>query len=116
MVLYGATGFTGKLCASYLASKRKDEKFTWAIAGRSQKRLEALINELNLDDVQWIVADSNDVKALTSLVNNTKVVLSTAGPFAKYLIVKFQRFGTNLVGLCAAYGTHYCDITGEVIF
>jgi len=64
-----------------------------------------LINE-DCKNVDILVADSKDIIGLAKIVLSTKVVCSTAGPFSK--------FGSNLVGLCANYGTDYCDITGEV--
>jgi short subunit dehydrogenase-like uncharacterized protein len=99
LVLFGATGFTGRLVAEYLA--RSPEKPRWAIAGRSRARLEALGT-----GVPVLVADAHDREALDALARRTTVVCTTAGPYAKY--------GSELVGACAEAGTHYCDLTGEV--
>ena len=82
IIVYGATGFTGKLCARYLSENAKDIK--WAIAGRNKKKLEDIKKDLSLD-VDIFIAESNDEDALDSITLNTQVVLSTAGPFHRYL-------------------------------
>ena len=102
IILYGASGFTGKLCAEYLQKNYSD--LNWAIAGRDKKKLENLKNSLNLD-CDIFIAAGEDKEAIDNFVSKTKVVLSTAGPFAMYsnLIVKS----------CVENKTHYTDITGE---
>ncbi len=102
IILYGASGFTGKLCAEYLQKNYSD--LNWAIAGRNKKKLENLKNSHNLD-CDILIADGDDKEAIDNFVSKTKVVLSTAGPFARYsnLIVKS----------CVENKTHYTDITGE---
>ena len=102
IVVYGATGFTGKLCAKYLSENSVD--LNWAIAGRNKEKLEELKKELSLD-VDIFIAESNDEKALDSITKNTKVVLSTAGPF--------HRYSSNLVKSCVKNSSDYVDITGE---
>ncbi len=101
IVLFGATGFTGKLVGEYLAGAAHRESLRWAIAGRSRDKLEAL----GLG-VPVVVADALDPAAMRALAGRTTVVCTTAGPFA--------RFGSELVRACADAGTHYCDLTGEV--
>ncbi len=102
IVLYGATGFTGQLCAKYLMNNYPD--LNWAIAGRDKEKLEQLKSDINFSgDV--LIADGQDLEALNALAEQTKVVLSTAGPFARY--------GSLLVQACVEEGTHYTDITGE---
>ena len=102
IVVYGATGFTGKLCAKYLSENSVD--LNWAIAGRNKEKLEELKKELFLD-VDIFIAESNDEKALDNITKNTKVVLSTAGPF--------HRYSSNLVKSCVKNSSDYVDITGE---
>ncbi|MDC0070933.1 saccharopine dehydrogenase NADP-binding domain-containing protein [Rhodobiaceae bacterium] len=102
IVVYGATGFTGKLCAKYLSENSVD--LNWAIAGRNKEKLEELKKELSLD-VDIFIAESNDEKALDNITKNTKVVLSTAGPF--------HRYSSNLVKSCVKNSSDYVDITGE---
>jgi len=102
IVLYGATGFTGQLCAKYLMNNYPD--LNWAIAGRDKEKLEQLKSDINFSgDV--LIADGQDLEALNALAEQTKVVLSTAGPFARY--------GSLLVQACVEQGSHYTDITGE---
>jgi short subunit dehydrogenase-like uncharacterized protein len=99
VILFGATGFTGALVAQYLA--RAKGPLRWAVAGRSKDKLEAL----GLG-VPVIVADALDGAAVDALARRTRVVCTTAGPYAKY--------GSELVRACAEHGTHYCDLAGEV--
>ena len=102
IILYGATGFTGKLCAEYLRDNYPEIK--WAIAGRDSQKLNDLKNTLNLN-CDIYVASGDDKESIDNFVSKTRVVLSTAGPFARYsnLIVKS----------CVENKTHYTDITGE---
>ena len=102
MVLYGATGFTGTLCAEYLAKNLEPTK--WAVAGRNSSKLEKLVQSIGVD-VEVIVADADDIEGLNDMTARSKVVLSTAGPF--------HRYGSNLVAACVKNATHYVDITGE---
>ena len=102
IIVYGATGFTGQICCKYLRDNYKD--LTWAMSGRNQEKLEQIKSELNLD-CDIVVADGADLEALRSLTVQTKVILSTAGPFARY--------GSMLVQACVENETHYTDITGE---
>ena len=99
LVLFGASGFTGRLVADHIA--RSGDRPRWAIAGRDRGKLEAL--DLG---VQVLVADAHDRPALDALARRTKVVCTTVGPYARY--------GSELVAACAEAGTHYCDLTGEV--
>lgn len=106
IVVYGATGFVGVLTAKYLAEHAPpDVKI--ALGGRSQERLERTRAELGVD---WplVVADSGDPEAVTAMANSARVVATTVGPYWKY--------GKPLVEACAASGTHYADLTGEVLF
>eukprot|EP00615_Pteridomonas_danica_P004518 CAMPEP_0114364240 /NCGR_PEP_ID=MMETSP0101-20121206/27309_1 /TAXON_ID=38822 ORGANISM="Pteridomonas danica, Strain PT" /NCGR_SAMPLE_ID=MMETSP0101 /ASSEMBLY_ACC=CAM_ASM_000211 /LENGTH=456 /DNA_ID=CAMNT_0001511565 /DNA_START=11 /DNA_END=1381 /DNA_ORIENTATION=+ len=105
VVIYGATGFTGKLVANYLATKY-DPAFKWAIAGRSESKLKALKKEFNpAFPVGIIIADSSDPKTLNELMTKTKVVITTVGPYTEY--------GTPLIEAAAKSGVHYCDLSGE---
>lgn len=103
LVIYGATGFTGALVAEYLHQTQSG--LSWAIAGRSQRKLDLLKDRINAPDLETIVADSESSDDMRRLVTSTRVVISTVGPYA--------RFGTPLVEACATEGTHYCDLTGE---
>ena len=102
IVVYGATGFTGQISCKYLRDNYKD--LAWAVAGRNRDKLEQVKSDSELEcDV--IVAHGDDLESLKSLASQTKVVLSTAGPFARY--------GSLLVQACVEEGAHYTDITGE---
>jgi short subunit dehydrogenase-like uncharacterized protein len=101
LIVWGASGFTGKLVTEHLFDKYgPDGELRWAIAGRNQAKLEAIAG------VPIIIGDALDTESMQRLARETKVVLTTVGPYAKY--------GTPLVEACAANGTDYCDITGEV--
>ncbi len=106
VVVYGASGFVGRLTAIYLA-KSAPAGTRIALGGRSQAKLEAVRDELGVD---WpiVIADSADAAALKTLAESTKVVATTVGPYAKY--------GMPLVQACAEAGTHYADLTGEALF
>jgi short subunit dehydrogenase-like uncharacterized protein len=109
VVLYGATGFVGKLTAEYLARAAPDEARI-GLAGRSQAKLEAVRDELGSRAAHWplIVADAADRAALDELAGQTTTVATTVGPYRHY--------GMPLVEACAAAGTHYSDLTGEPLF
>jgi short subunit dehydrogenase-like uncharacterized protein len=106
IVLFGATSFVGRLTAAYLA-RAAPGGVSLALAGRSRERLESVRGELGVD---WplIVADSSDPAAMADLAGGARVVASTVGPYLRY--------GLPLVEACAAAGTHYADLTGEVLF
>ena len=111
LLLWGATGFTGRLAAEWLAARYADARV--ALGGRSEEKLEKLRDELVAIDPKcaaWPirVADALDVPALDALVPEARVVATTAGPFSLY--------GHELAAACARHGTDYCDITGEVPF
>ena len=102
IIVYGATGFTGQICCKYLRDNYKD--LNWAMAGRNKEKLERIKSEFNLG-CDIVVANGADIDALRSLASQTQVVLSTAGPFARY--------GSLLVQACVEENSHYTDITGE---
>ena len=106
LVVYGATGFVGRLTAQYLAAHAPDGARI-GLAGRSRERLENVGRELGAD---WpiVVADSQDADALRAMAESARVVATTVGPYAKY--------GMPLVEACATAGTHYADLTGEILF
>src|SRR4051794_31780876 len=109
VVVYGATGFVGRLTAAYLAEHAPADARI-ALAGRSRERLEAVRTRLGGRAVDWpvLVADSADRAALDEITGTSRAVATTVGPYARY--------GLPLVMSCAEAGTHYADLTGEVLF
>jgi short subunit dehydrogenase-like uncharacterized protein len=112
IVVFGATSFVGKILCRYLLTQQvyKTHTLRWAIAARSADKLKALLLELqeeglNTAGLATILADSSDETSLRSMCKQTKVIVSTVGPYALY--------GESLVKLCAELGTDYCDLTGE---
>jgi short subunit dehydrogenase-like uncharacterized protein len=109
VAVFGATGFTGRLVAGYLAAHAPGGVRV-GLAGRSQKRLADVREQLPAAAAAWplLAADSADPAALAALAQKTQVVVSTVGPY--------RRQGLALVEACAAAGTDYADLTGEVLF
>ncbi len=110
IVLWGATGFTGRLVAEYLA-RHADDRVHWAIGGRNQNKLETVRQSLtavkpDLANLPILIGNSLDDASMQTIVSQTRVVCTTVGPYTKY--------GTPLVAACAAQGVDYCDLTGEV--
>ena len=106
IIVFGATGFVGRLTAAYLLGAAP-EGTRIALGGRSREKLERTASELGAD-VPLVVADSQDTEALAAMAGSTRVVATTVGPYLKY--------GLPLVDACAAAGTHYADLTGEPLF
>ena len=109
VVVFGATGFVGRLVAEYLARAAPDG-LRVGLAGRSLDRLSAVRSGLGPKAAAWplIEADSSDVASLNALAARTRVVATTVGPY--------RRLGMPLVVACVEAGTHYADLTGEVGF
>ncbi|ELT45637.1 saccharopine dehydrogenase family protein [Arthrobacter nitrophenolicus] len=109
LVLYGATGFVGRLIAGYVA-EHAPAGLRVGLAGRSTSRLEAVRSELPAAARGWalIEADSEDADSIAALAAGTRVLFSTVGPYAKH--------GLPVVEACARAGTHYADLAGEVSF
>ncbi|AKU16427.1 saccharopine dehydrogenase family protein [Luteipulveratus mongoliensis] len=109
VVLYGATGFVGKLTARHLA-KAAPEGTRIGLAGRTQAKLEQVRAELGERAADWpiVIADASDGASLAALAERAHVVITTVGPYASY--------GLPLVEACARAGTDYVDLTGEVLF
>ncbi|MGE0214815.1 saccharopine dehydrogenase family protein [Mycolicibacterium sp.] len=108
IVVYGATGFVGKLTARYLAATAGGARI--ALAGRSADRLLAVRETLGEAAQSWplITADADQPSSLNGLAASARVVITTVGPYLKY--------GLPLVAACAAAGTDYADLTGEPLF
>ena len=107
IVVYGATGFTGRLVAEYLNQQYGvNGEVVWAMAGRSLAKLEQVRDEMGISqDVPLVVADSSDLASINAMVERSAVVCTTVGPY--------QLYGNELVEACAAAGTDYVDLCGE---
>jgi short subunit dehydrogenase-like uncharacterized protein len=110
IIVYGATGFTGQLVAEYLAANyvgKDDPK--WAMAGRSKEKLASVRDAIGAPaDTALIVADASDPASLKAMVDQTKSIISTVGPY--------QLYGNDLLAACVASGTDYFDLCGEPIW
>ena len=107
IVVYGASGFTGRLVAEYLVARTAaGEKLRWAMAGRNLDKLATVRNGIGAPkDTPLIAADGDDVSSLSAMAGRTRVVLTTVGPY--------QLYGSGLVAACATRGTDYVDLCGE---
>jgi short subunit dehydrogenase-like uncharacterized protein len=107
IAVYGASGFTGRLVAEYLAQRYgQGDGVRWAMAGRSLSKLAEVRDEIGAPaGTPLVAADSNDPASLDALVRRSKVVLTTVGPY--------QLYGNELVAACAKAGTDYVDLCGE---
>ena len=108
IIVYGASGYTGRLVAEYLDQHYggRADKPKWAMAGRSAEKLAAVRDEIGADaDTPLVVADVEDPASLAALCERTRVVLTTVGPYTLY--------GEPLVKACAESGTDYTDLSGE---
>jgi short subunit dehydrogenase-like uncharacterized protein len=110
IVVYGATGFTGQLVAEYLAAHYKnDASLRWAMAGRSLDKLASVRDAIGAPaDIALIKTDASDPASLRAMVDQTRSVISTVGPY--------QLYGSELVAACATSGTDYFDLCGEPIW
>lgn len=107
IIVFGATGFTGRLVAEYLNNTYgASGDVRWAMAGRSAGKLAEVRDALGIDaSLPLLVADASDPEALAGLVKQARVVLTTVGPY--------QQYGEPLIRACAAAGTDYVDLCGE---
>ncbi|QHH95338.1 saccharopine dehydrogenase [Acinetobacter gyllenbergii] len=109
LVVFGATSFVGQILTKYLAEyfASQKEQLRWAIAGRSQQKLQQVKDTLGTvgEAVPILIADANSKTELDALCAQTRVVVSTVGPYALY--------GEPLIQACVNNGTDYCDLTGE---
>tara|TARA_E500000075_G_scaffold29242_1_gene26109 strand:+ start:71 stop:1276 length:1206 start_codon:yes stop_codon:yes gene_type:complete len=103
IIVWGATGFTGRLVVDYMAEQQANSNLKWAVGGRNPQKLQQMLAGR---DVAMVTADSGDEASIEALVRKTRVILTTVGPYARY--------GSSLVAACAKHGTDYCDLTGEV--
>ena len=105
IIIWGASGFTGRLVAEYLCQNYSPNELKWAIAGRDGSKLNKIKDQYLNEKIPIIIADSFDEISLSKMTKRTKVICTTVGPYAKY--------GSLLVKSCVSSKTHYCDLAGE---
>ncbi len=105
IIIWGASGFTGRLVAEYLYQNYSPNELKWAIAGRDANKLNKIRDQYLNEKIPIIIADSFDEVSLSKMTKRTKVICTTVGPYAKY--------GSLLVKSCVSSKTHYCDLAGE---
>lgn len=108
IIVYGATGYTGRLVAEHFVREYQDKPDAprWAMAGRNLAKLQAVRAEIGASaDTPLVTADANDEASLRSLCEQTRVILTTVGPY--------QLYGDKLLAACVATGTDYADLCGE---
>ena len=106
-VVYGATGFTGKLVVEYLVHKySNNSQIKWALAGRNLEKLESVAASKNVPEgTRLFEVDSNNIASIEEMISKTKCVLTTVGPY--------QLYGNDIVSACAKSGIDYVDLCGE---
>ncbi|MEE9381668.1 MAG: saccharopine dehydrogenase NADP-binding domain-containing protein, partial [Hyphomonadaceae bacterium] len=107
IIVFGSTGYTGRLVAEYLTQNYgAGSDLKWAMAGRSADKLASVRDEIGAPaHTPLVVADAGDVSSLAAIAKRTKVILTTVGPY--------QLYGSDLVAVCADAGTDYVDLCGE---
>jgi len=107
IIIWGASGFTGRLVVEYLFKQYGTSgNLKWAMAGRNQEKLENVRASIADTSVPIVVSDSSDEASIKQMVLRTKVICTTVGPYAIY--------GSKLVAACVENKAHYCDLAGEV--
>ena len=106
IVVFGASGYTGRLVAEYLQGEYANTGLKWAMAGRSLDKLASVRTALGIpDSVDLVSVDSDDAASVGQMVSDCKVVITTVGPY--------QLYGEELIKQCAGQGTDYVDLSGE---
>jgi short subunit dehydrogenase-like uncharacterized protein len=108
VVVFGATGVTGRRVAAYLAERGVETGMSWAAAARDAAKLERLLEEAGVSAPETIVADVEDPGSLAAMASRARVVLNLVGPYTRY--------GWPVIEACVAGGAHYLDLTGEIPF
>lgn len=108
VVVFGASGVTGRRVAVYLAERAGEVGANWAVAGRDTAKLERVLGEIGVAAPEAIPADVGDPESLAAMAVRTRVVLDLVGPYTLY--------GTPVIEACVENGAHYVDLTGETPF
>jgi short subunit dehydrogenase-like uncharacterized protein len=108
VVVFGATGVTGRQVAKYLTERTAGEGTRWAAAGRDPAKIEQVLGEIGVTAPETIVANLNDPASLAAMASRARVVLNLCGPYTLH--------GRPVIEACVANGAHYVDLTGEIPF
>lgn len=108
IVVFGATGITGRRVAAYLAERAAETGATWAVAGRDAAKLERVLGEIGVTAPETVLADVGDPASLTEMASRAQVVLDLVGPYTLY--------SEPVIEACVEGGAHYADLTGEMPF
>jgi short subunit dehydrogenase-like uncharacterized protein len=108
VVVFGATGVTGRQVAAYLAQRAEEADVRWAAAGRDPAKVERVLGEIGVTAPEIVAADIGDPATLEAMASRTRVVLDLVGPYTLY--------GQPVIEACIAAGAHYADLTGEIPF
>jgi short subunit dehydrogenase-like uncharacterized protein len=108
VVVFGASGVTGRRVAAYLAERAAEVGASWAVAGRDAAKLDRVLAEIGVTAPETIAADVTDPASLAAMASRARVVLDLVGPYALY--------GEPVIEACVANGAHYVDLTGEIPF
>jgi short subunit dehydrogenase-like uncharacterized protein len=108
VVVFGASGVTGRNVAAHLAERARDQPLSWAAAGRDAAKVERVLEEIGVSAPEVISADVDDPLSLERMAERTRVVLNLVGPYTLY--------GRPVIEACVHAGTHYADLTGEMPF
>jgi short subunit dehydrogenase-like uncharacterized protein len=108
VVVFGATGITGRGVCAHLAERSESNDFKWAAAGRDPEKVARVLGELGVEAPETLRADVEDAASLAAMAERTRVVLNMVGPYTLY--------GEPVIEACVAGGAHYMDLTGEIPF
>jgi short subunit dehydrogenase-like uncharacterized protein len=108
VVVFGATGITGRGVAAHLAERSRDTDLRWAAAGRDATRIGAVLGDLGVEAPETIEADVENPKSLREMAARAAVVLDLVGPYTLH--------GRPVIEACIEGGAHYADLTGEIPF
>ncbi len=108
VVVFGATGITGRQVCAHLAERAGQNGITWAAAGRDPEKIARTLGEIGVEAPETIAADVDDQPSLNAMAKRTRVVLDMVGPYTLH--------GEPVIEACIAAGSHYMDLTGEIPF
>src|SRR5689334_12808324 len=108
VVVFGATGVTGRRVAAYLAERAGETQLRWGAAARDTSKLARVLEAIGVSAPETLAADVEDAASLAAMASRARVVLDLVGPYTRY--------GRPVIEACVAAGAHYADLTGEMPF